>query len=158
VSVTRIVEIGFVFLSLLVVALLTLWARGISPLLVLDSLVIAPSKLSSGFCIPLEVPHCAWSGLGAVIAVIAVLRMKERLDYVRPLIIVAKAAYGVLGGLLLVADDKAQLGYLLPWAWLLLLPLRPSGQEGLPQPFARTFLCVLAVWQGLQAYPVAGTQ
>jgi len=159
VSAVRILEVGFVFLSLLVFVLLTLWALGISPPLVIDSLVIAPSKINARFCIPLNAPYCAWSGLGGLIAAVVVLRRKERLDSARPLIIVVKAAYGVLGSLLLVADDKAQLGYLLPWAWLLLLPLRPNFKEGIPQPsFARTFLCLLAIWQGLQAYPVAGTQ
>lgn len=159
VSAARILGVGFVFVSLVIIVLLTLWALGTSPRLVLDSLVIAPSKLSGSFCLPLYVPYCALSGLGALIAGVVVLARKERLDSARHLIIVAKAVYGVLGSLLLVADDKAQLGYLLPWAWLLLLPPRLGSQEAAPRPlFARTFLCLLAVWQGLQAYPVAGTQ
>ncbi|MGH2479171.1 MAG: hypothetical protein ACRDHW_05915, partial [Ktedonobacteraceae bacterium] len=80
VSVARILEVGFIFLSLLLAVLLTLWSLGTSPPFVLNSLVIDASKVSLKFCIPLKVPFCAWSGLGAVIAAVVVLARKDRLE------------------------------------------------------------------------------
>jgi hypothetical protein len=59
--------------------------------------------------------------------------------------------------LLLVGHYNNQLGYLLPWSWLLLVRTEPDGSHG-QAAFARTFLCLQAAWQGLQGYPTVGTQ
>src|SRR5207244_1914530 len=55
---------------------------------------------------------------------------------------------------------KAQLGWLLPWVWLMLVPSNAPSSQSQKQsvPFHRVFLCLAATWQSLQAYPIAGTQ
>jgi hypothetical protein len=67
---------------------------------------------------------------------------------------VIKAVYGIMGTWVLVFEPVSQLGCLLPWSWLLIAGKKKMDKDLFP----RIFLSFLAVWQGLQAYPVAGTQ
>lgn len=67
-----------------------------------------------------------------------------------------KCFYGVAGTLWLVNDIQAQFSYLLPWFWLALVPVGVETKDN--SRSARAFLCLAAAWQGLQAYPIAGTQ
>ncbi len=124
----------------------------------IDSLIIAPSKLGSLFCIPLKAPYCTWSGAVALVCAVAVIVWRNRLGRARFVVACGKALYGLAGALLLVTDYNAQLGYLLPWAWLLLVPVSSDHSGKLDQTFARTFLALGVAWQSLQAFPVSGTQ
>jgi hypothetical protein len=67
-----------------------------------------------------------------------------------------KALVGVIGTIFLVSGPDSQLKYLLPWVWL---PLSSGlNDRDWGGSFPRVFLCLLAAWQGLQAYPIARTQ
>jgi hypothetical protein len=71
---------------------------------------------------------------------------------------VLKALYGLLGTLLLVTAPRAQFGYLVPWLWLLMVPTEKNQGASTHDTFPRALLCLVAAWQSLQIYPVAGTQ
>jgi len=59
---------------------------------------------------------------------------------------------------LLVGAHEQELGYLWPWVWLLLVGIETESPTARRFAFGRLFLVLQAGWQGLQAYPVAGTQ
>jgi hypothetical protein len=67
-----------------------------------------------------------------------------------------KALVGTIGAIFLVSGADAQLKYLLPWVWLVLAS--GSNDREWEGTFSRVFLCLMAAWQGLQAYPIARTQ
>jgi hypothetical protein len=149
---------GLLFLGFSGVFLLGLLTMGISVPVIFESLVTGPSKLSGAFSVPLKAPYSAWSGAASLLAAIAVIAVRKRLDSARVWIGAAKALYGIIGSFVLISHYKTQLGYLLPWSWLVLLPCRSQLPVKSSRGFARSFLCLLSAWQGLQAYPVAGTQ
>jgi hypothetical protein len=153
----NLVRAGVATLIVSAIFIMVLLATGTSLSSMIEALVIAPAKLDTAFSLPLHVRYCSWSAVAALVAAIAFIR-KEPGPAGLP-IVVAKALYGVLGAFLLVKNDKAQLGYLLPWTWLMLVPvIRGDRPQEVSQQFSRAFVCLAAVWQGLQAYPVAGTQ
>src|SRR5207249_1260001 len=45
-----------------------------------------------------------------------------------------------------------------PWVWLVVVPASDQADANPQGTFARSFLCLMAAWQSLQAYPIAGTQ
>jgi len=53
---------------------------------------------------------------------------------------------------------REQFAWLWPWVWLAMVPLGTVPSRSNPDNSHRTIICLLAVWQGLQAFPVAGTQ
>jgi len=66
--------------------------------------------------------------------------------------------YGIAGSLCFFGHGKEQIAYLLPWIWLVLVPL-PGDSKSIPVgSFARVWLSLTASWQSLQAFPIAGTQ
>jgi hypothetical protein len=91
---------------------------------------------------------------------------------------ILKLVFGLAGAAWLVGDSRAQMGYMLPWVWLVLAPdstrcrvragqarfagsLENAGEDcrqDAGSTFPRVFLCLTATWQSLQAYPIAGTQ
>ena len=123
-----------------------------------DSLIVGPSKLGSLFGFPLRSPNSLWSGGAALCLAMVVALWHRRLDRLRLQVAIAKGIYGILGTLVLVSDVKSQLCYLLPWAWLAVVRSQENPPSGPRETFGRAFVCLMAVWQGLQAYPVPGTQ
>ncbi len=154
----QVFQAGVAFTGLSATFIAVLLITGTSMSSIVQSLVTGPSRLGNVFYIPLKVPYCSWSGAAALLGAAAVVTWRRRLDRLQPVMAAAKGLYGLLGTLLLLSDYYMQLGYLWPWSWLLLVRIR-TGQPGeTPNTFARTFLCLQAAWQGLQAYPTAGTQ
>ena len=118
------------------------------------SLVSGAYKIGGNFYHPPDLEP--WFSLTWVVSVAAalVVSLKGRgASLLAPLACI-KAIYGLMGTLELVFNPTAQLGCLLPWAWLLIVGTKEKDNDLFP----RIFLSFLAVWQGLQAYPVAGTQ
>jgi hypothetical protein len=68
---------------------------------------------------------------------------------------VLKLVFALAGGFLLLGKSQLQIAFLLPWVWLVALP---SVNDDKSFGFARVFLLLVAAWQSLQAYPIAGTQ
>jgi hypothetical protein len=124
----------------------------------LDSLLLVPAKFGSTYCVPLKCHAYLWSGGAALcLATIFVCRA-ESLGRLRFALAFFKGVYGVLGTLVLVTDSEAQLCFLLPWAWLAMIPNQPDKVPAADNAFGRALVCLMAVWQSLQIYPVAGTQ
>jgi hypothetical protein len=125
---------------------------------ILFSTVQSPANLSGVFCVPLRVEPYSWSAAGALGLAILAVAFRNRVERWRLPLAAAKCVYGAAGGLLLVQDPFGQLGCLLPWAWLLLVPSGKNAAAEDADRYPRTLLCLAAVWQGLQAYPVGCTQ
>jgi hypothetical protein len=94
--------------------------------------------------------------LSAVLAALVHCRAGcRRVNSTLPLL---KAVYGGLGAFILVGGIHNQFCCLLPWAWLVIARTEGETASASGTPWARTFLGLVAVWQGLQAYPIGGTQ
>jgi hypothetical protein len=76
----------------------------------------------------------------------------------RLLVMVLKAAFGITGAFILIGRAPLQLAFLLPWVWLVAVPASRDEPASDREEFFRAFLCLASAWQGLQAYPIAGTQ
>jgi hypothetical protein len=119
----------------------------------INGVLISPLRMFDAALWPLVVPDFGLlnAGVSLLFAVFAALNVSHPR---RPLIInTAKALFGIAGSVLFIAEVGTQLKYLLPWVWLILV----AGKDG-PPAASRTFLALMAVWQALQAYPIAGTQ
>jgi hypothetical protein len=150
------IGIGYAGLSLILVGVLFSTVTSASALI--ENLVIGPSKLAYNFYVPFRVSYSSWSALAALLAAAVVIGWGSGSDRLRFSVTLLKGLYGLLGSMVLVADPKAQLGYLVPWLWLLLVPAeKDQGTDGCDN-FPRALLCLVAAWQSLQVYPVAGTQ
>jgi len=150
------VAAAFTGVSILFVSVLLL--TGTSLPAMVESLVTAPSKLGDLFSIPLRVPNASWSGIAALLSGLAVVSLRNQLSRFQPVLAVAKGLYGLLGTLLLVGYYNQELGYLWPWGWLVLVGIETESPAARRSAFARLCLGLQAGWQGLQAYPSAGTQ
>ncbi len=122
------------------------------------SLGVASTKLHGLMYGPFAAPHCLLSGTCAVAAAAAFVLVRGRFPILTLIVGLLKFLLGFVGAVVIVTQYNRYgeaLGYLLPWTWLMLVPCRSSVPAS---GFARTFIALQAVWQGLQAYPVAGTQ
>lgn len=137
--------------------LLILVATGSTLSATWESLVSGAAKIGGIFHVPLHLerwpswPRLTWDALG--VAALTVY-LKRRATAVQVPLAIVKTLYGIMGTWVLVFEPKLQLAFLLPWAWLLIVGTKKTDND----LFSRIFLAFLAVWQGLQAYPVAGTQ
>jgi hypothetical protein len=123
-----------------------------------DTAVRLPASLPGIQWYSLSIPNSAWSAAAALLTAAVALRFRARWQRCNLAIAAFKGGYGVLGCALFVEEPRIQLGYLLPWLWLVLIQV-PKNSLGQPQSlFPRAMLCLLAAWQGLQAYPVPYTQ
>jgi len=147
---------SFAAFSALLLILLLLTGSSLSA--TIDALVGRAIKMSDLFCIPLRESGGCWSMVGSFAIAAIVLTAWRHLERFRLAAAVLKGFYGILGTFLLVKEPGMQLVYLLPWAWLLLVPTGTTLHPQSDNRFSRTFLCLAAAWQILQAYPVAGTQ
>jgi hypothetical protein len=125
---------------------------------VVDGLLLTPMKMSGVALLPLPVPSGAL--VNAAISLLLALAAKWWLqkEAGQRWLIGLKGVFGILGGLWLAGSASAELVWLLPWVWLVVIEPAPEGEEVGRRCLWRTFLCVGAVWQALQAYPIAGTQ
>ena len=151
-------QIGFGYLGLSVLVVAVLLLTGTSLGAMVDNLVVSPSKMAGCFCIPLNVSYGYWSAAAALLFAVFVVAWRRRLARLSLAIAAAKGLYGVLGTLVLVLDPRNQIGHLLPWIWLLMLPSGKDSASRALDTFPRAILCLVAVWQCLQAYPAAGSQ
>jgi hypothetical protein len=122
------------------------------------ALINGPSKLGTSFCVPLRIPWSLASALAGLTCAGILSGFRFRSPSSNVAISAAKFLYSFLGLSVLLTNYNAQIGYLLPWSWLVLVPSlqRRMGQG--PESITRVALVMLAIWQSLQAYPVAGTQ
>ena len=118
------------------------------------SLVSGAYKIGGTFYLPPHLEPWSWLTWDALVAAVIIASLKRRDEFMLVPLAFIKAIYGIMGSLVLVFNPTAQLGCLLPWAWLLMVGTKEKDNDLFP----RIFLSFLAVWQGLQAYPVAGTQ
>ncbi|HWN97144.1 MAG TPA: hypothetical protein VNT99_19090 [Methylomirabilota bacterium] len=120
----------------------------------LEGLLVTPLKMSETVLMPLPFPDIfAFNAIVAVVVAWLVIWKRGG-----PLVLILKLCYGLAGSFLLIGQYSAQLGALLPWVWLVLIPTGQPETQTRTQSFARVFLCLAAACQALQAYPVAGTQ
>lgn len=152
------VQTGTAFACVSGIVIGVVLVQGSSFQALLDSLVVGPSKLGSLFCIPLRPSNSLCSGGAALCLAAIVVFWRGPRDRLRLPIAVAKGIYGIVGALVMATDVETQLGLLLPWAWLAVVRDQEDPRPGHRETFGRAFVCLMAVWQGLQAYPVAGTQ
>jgi hypothetical protein len=151
-------QTGIPFGLVSVLLLLVVLARGTSLSGMLDSTVKLPASLPGAAGFSLLIPNGAWSAAAALLTAAVALRFRASWQRFNLAIAALKGGYGLLGSLVFVEDSRIQLGYLLPWLWLVLIQV-PKNSLGQPRAlFPRAMLCLLAAWQGLQAYPVPYTQ
>ena len=122
----------------------------------LDGLILTPIKMPRFALLLIDLPRPALISAFASLAVVAFVLRRRHEPRVTTAVAVLKGAFAITGALILFGSAKNQLGYLLPWVWLIAVP----GQNEMNRQaqFPRTFLCLAAAWQSLQAYPIAGTQ
>jgi len=122
----------------------------------MEGLFLTPLKMPGVSLLPLPLGMGVLLNTAAALFVASVFVAKPDWICAARSLPVFKIVYGFAGSLWLLGDAKTQIGYLLPWVWLVLVrgPIDPKSDETFP----RVFLCLAAVWQSLQAYPIAGTQ
>ncbi len=130
-------------------------ATGSSVRGLIDGLLLTPLRMASVALLPLPLPGAALvSACASLVAAVFVLWKRDD-SRVAAGVPVLKLLFALTGGFLLLGEAKLQIAFLLPWVWLVMLP---AGHADKSQAFARVFLSLVAVWQSLQAYPIAGTQ
>ena len=143
---------GFALICLGVLAL-----NGTSRGALVDNLVSSSWKIVRSFCLPFRGWHNGYFSLVSLASAFLLRCIQWRATSVRIPILVAKLVYGGLGTLYYFDNSHAQLSTFLPWAWVLLVPGAKSCETN-ANGFSRTFLASICVYQGLQAFPVAGSQ
>jgi hypothetical protein len=123
----------------------------------LDGLFLTPLKMPRVALLSIVVSSMVLPNALASIGCALFVAPRREDARVAALLNVLKALYAILGAVCLVGEAKAQLAYLLPWVWLVALP-NSKSQGSAGANFARMFLCLVAAWQSLQVYPIAGTQ
>ena len=124
----------------------------------LDGLLLTPLKMPGVALLPMGLPNAVLWNAAASLAVAVVVRVKGPEPRVSSAVTILKAIFGIVGAFCLIGNATAQLAFLLPWVWLVAVPRLEEPERNSPESFSRAFLCLAAAWQGLQAYPIAGTQ
>jgi hypothetical protein len=124
----------------------------------IDGLFLTPLKMAHVALLPLPLSNVVLLNTAVSVAMAAIMRRRAREPIVCSLVTILKALYAIAGSLWLIRDAKAQFAWLLPWVWLVLVPPDDQPEQNWSETFPRLFLCLAATWQGLQAYPIAGTQ
>jgi hypothetical protein len=151
-------QAGGAFVGLSALFILVLVLNGSSMAAMAENLVIALARLGSLYFDPLRLPRCWWWSVGAFLSGAFMVTLRLQSNRWRLAIVAAKAIYGWMGAVEFLTHYNQALGYLLPWSWLVVVSPKRGDLSATPNSFARSFLCLTAVWQGLHAYPVAGTQ
>jgi|GEM_PF-4557197 len=125
---------------------------------VLDGLLLTPIKMPGVALLPVKLPDPVL--INAVVALTAAIFVRGNVNdgRVRNAVTILKMIFGIGGGFCLIGNATSQLAFLLPWVWLVAVPNEQKPEGNARANFARIFLCLAAAWQGLQAYPIAGTQ
>ncbi|MEI7733409.1 MAG: hypothetical protein WCO56_27810 [Verrucomicrobiota bacterium] len=123
-----------------------------------DGLVLTPLRMPGVALLRLLLPDTVLLNAALALTLAICVTWKGTTGRWANSLAVLKGIYGLVGILWLVSDPRAQLGYLLPWVWLMLVPGTNDAPRTAETTFPRIFLCVMAAWQGLQGYPIAGTQ
>jgi len=151
-------QVGVSFGVASMLLLLMVLANGTSLWALVHSTIIVPAGMTDPRNHPLTIPSAVWGGAAALLMAAVGMGIRAYWSRVSVPIALLKAAYGLIGCFLLVTEPRIQLGYLLPWLWLALIQV-PRNSCGRPRDlFPRAMLCLFAGWQGLQAYPMPGTQ
>lgn len=163
VSTVFLAGVGFAVSSL--VLLILVLANGTSFSGLVEGLIKGPSRLasvytlpSSFYSLPTRAIPALVSGVLSLATAVAVVRQREQLGRFRFQLSILKGAYGVLGTLVFASDMRPQFAWLWPWVWLAVVPVSNERNGSEYGGFSRGLICLLAAWQGLQAFPVAGTQ
>jgi hypothetical protein len=124
----------------------------------LDGLLLTPLKMPDVALLPVPLSNAVLFNAAGALAVAVFVRVKARERYARNAVTILKAIFGIAGGFCLIGNPTPQLAFLLPWVWLVAVPSVEASEWNARASFCRIFLCLAATWQGLQAYPIAGTQ
>ena len=157
-GITRAFPVAAAFAGVSILLTSVLLLSGTTFAAMVNNLVTEPYKLGDLFAGHLEVPYASWSSAAALLSGLTVAVFRKRMSRFQPALVAAKGIYGLLGTLLLVGYCNHELGYLWPWGWLLLAGVETESPAARRAAFARVFLGLQAAWQGLQAYPIAGTE
>ena len=121
----------------------------------IDGLLLTPLKMASVALLPLPLSGTALVSAFASLVTAVFVFWKRNEPRVVAAVPVLKLIFALTGGFVLLGKSQLQIAFLLPWVWLVALP---SGNDNKSFGFARVFLSLVAAWQSLQAYPIAGTQ
>ena len=124
----------------------------------LEGLLLTPMKMSGVALLPLAFPNAALVNAGVSLFVALASKFWLHKAIGQRWLVGLKGGFGAWGGLWLAGDANAELIWLLPWLWLVAIDRAPQVDESGRRSLWRIFLCLSAVWQALQAYPIAGTQ
>src|SRR5262249_46171479 len=109
-----------------------------------ENLITIPSGLAGLFTLPLKLSNCLPCAIAALLGGVAAAMFRSRSSRWNLIAATAKAAYGFIGAFALLSDCSDALSYLLPWTWLLAVPVtHPTGRS--EAGFARIFICFQAV-------------
>ncbi len=157
IGVRQVVQVGAGFTGITVIVLGVLLLCGSSSRGALECLVLSASKFPGMFVLPVWNPHSLVSAGAALLAMGLAISVRSRSRSLGWAMDGAKGLYGLVGVFIFTQNTTGQFALLMPWGWLVLLP-RAGGPAENERQFGRTFLCLQAAWQSLQAYPVAGAQ
>jgi hypothetical protein len=121
----------------------------------IDGVVLIPLRLVAAAVWPLQTPTFALLSPAGSLVLAAFLSVNPKHLRRAHIITLFKVLFGI-ATLVFMAGSHIQLQYLLPWMWLVIIP--SAMEQAHRENFARAFLAFAAVWQSLQAYPIAGTQ
>jgi hypothetical protein len=124
----------------------------------LDGLLLTPLKLSGVALLPAKLPNAVMFNAAGALVVAIVVRLKSQERRMRNAVTILKAVFSIAGSFCVIGNATPQLAFLLPWVWLVAVPSVEEPDRNSRESFPRVFLCLAAAWQGLQAYPIAGTQ
>ena len=154
--------VGAGFSLAFVGTLAIMWAQGVSPATLWNSLVLVTNRIflqSHGWFLPpaLPVAGAVWALAGLSTAVYVTWRQPVPGSESWRRLFLCKSAFS-FGAMILVPLWMRDylLTYVSPFAWLVLF--NPSDENREAQAFPRAFLCILTVVQTIYAFPVAGSQ
>jgi hypothetical protein len=139
-------------------------AWGATPAAIANSVVWRAAALPASFVVPSPVGPTvvAAAAVSLVIAMCYALAPPQRLRHELPTIAlsVVKLAYGAYALYALHHPTHRVLLWAvpLPFLWLVVARADTDDTPSLEARFPRVFLCLLAAFQALQAYPVGGSQ
>ena len=132
--------------------------RGTSAAALLTGIVLRPSQFDRIFFLPLILPATGLlaAGAGFALSVAWVLWLRTRGTPPSLVVALAKILVAAAGLYLVRIGYGYQLAWFTPFLWVVAVP--PGVAPASALPVGRSILALVAVYQSLQAYPVAGSQ